>query len=181
MSKTFKNVFAAAALGIFNTHKELDLIHVTSDGQGFTKDNKNKAHDHARYLKDDRVETFERGFEDTYAEPEETDSLNTETAADINLSPSDVQLTEQEQETEKQTDSLKPSDDIEPAAAEKSALISKYKELYGVAPVHNISLEKLKAKIAEKEAEGKQSGTDTETTEQKELSEGKGATEQPEA
>lgn len=89
MSKTFKNVFAAAAFAIFNTHKELDLIHVTSDGQGFTKDNKNKAHDHARYLKDDRVETFERGFEDTYTESEETDALETE--EDIEPDPADIQ------------------------------------------------------------------------------------------
>lgn len=179
MSKTFKNVFAAAALGIFNTHKDLDLIHVTSDGQGFTKDNKNKAHDHARYLKDDRVETFERGFEDTYAEPKETDALETED--DIEPDPADVQKTESEQEAKKQTDSLNTGDGIEPGAAEKNDLISKYKELYGVAPVHNISLEKLKAKIEEKEAEGKQSGTDTETAEKKEVSEDKGAAEQPEA
>ncbi|HAT3998559.1 TPA: hypothetical protein I9Y90_000041 [Elizabethkingia anophelis] len=161
MSKTFKNVFAEAAFKIFNSHKDLDLIHVTSDGQGFTKDNKNKAHDHARYLKDDRVETFERGFEDTYAEPEETDALETE--EDIEPDPADVQKTEQTPETEKQTDSLNTGDGIEPAA-EKNDLISKYKELYGVAPVHNISLEKLKAKIEEKEA-----------------AEDKGAAEQPEA
>ncbi|MCL1652592.1 hypothetical protein BAZ12_00730 [Elizabethkingia miricola] len=179
MSKTFKNVFAAAAFAIFNTHKELDLIHVTSDGQGFTKDNKNKAHDHARYLKDDRVETFERGFEDAYSEPEEADALETE--EDIEPDPADVQNTEQTPETEKQTDSLNTGDGIEPGAAEKNDLISKYKELYGVAPVHNISLEKLKAKVEEKEAEGKQSGTDTETVEKKEASEDKGATEQPEA
>lgn len=178
MTKTFKNVFAAAAFGIFNTHKEIDLIHVTSDGQGFTKDNKNKAHDHARYLKDDRVETFERGFEDTYTESEETDALETE--KDIEPAPADVQKTEQEQETEKQTDSLNSGDGIEPAAAEKNALISQYKELYGVAPVHNISLEKLKAKIEEKQAEGKQSSTDTENTDQKEASEDKVETEQPE-
>nr|DAO24318.1 MAG TPA: hypothetical protein [Bacteriophage sp.] len=179
MSKTFKNVFAAAAFGIFNTHKEIDLIHVTSDGQGFTKDNKNKAHDHARYLKDDRVETFERGFEDTYTEPEETDALETE--ENIEPDPADVQKIEQTPETEKQIDSLNSDDGIEPAAAEKNALISQYKELYGVAPVHNISLEKLKAKIEEKEAEGKQSSIDTENTDQKEASEDKGSAEQPEA
>lgn len=179
MSKTFKNVFAAAAFAIFKSHKELDLIHVTSDGQGFTKDNKNKAHDHARYLKDDRVETFERGFQDAYTEPEETDALETED--DIEPDPEDVQKTEQTPETETQIDSLNTGDGIEPGAAEKNDLISKYKELYGVAPVHNISLEKLKAKIEEKEAEGKQSDTDTENTDQKEVSEDKGATEQPEA
>lgn len=176
MSK-IKNQFAAAAALIFANHKNLDEIYVTSDGQGFTKDNKNKAYDHARYLKDDRVEAFERGFDDTYTEPEETDVLETE--EDIEPATTDVQKTEQE--TEKQTDALDSGDGIEPAAAKKNALISKYKDLYGVAPVHNISLEKLKAKIEEKEAEGKQSGTDTETAEKKEVSEDKGATEQPEA
>ena len=77
MSKHLKRI-RSSSLRNFNTHKELDPIHITSDGQGFTKDNKNKAHDHARYLKDDRVETFERGFEDTYTESEETDALETE-------------------------------------------------------------------------------------------------------
>lgn len=76
---------------------------------------------------------------------------------------------------------MNSGDGIEPAVAEKNALISQYKELYGVAPVHNISLEKLKAKIEEKEAEGKQSSTDIENTDQKEASEDKVETEQPEA
>ncbi|ATC39593.1 hypothetical protein [Elizabethkingia anophelis] len=179
MSKTFKNVFAAAAFGIFNTHKGIDLIHVTSDGQGFTKDNKNKAHDHARYLKDDRVETFERGFEDTYTEMEETDALEVE--EDIEPDTTDVQKTEQTKEEVKQDVPL-TGDGIEPAAAEKNALISQYKELYGVAPVHNISLEKLKAKIEEKKsADTENKEPEAETTEQKEATEDKRDAEQLEA
>ena len=180
MSK-IKNQFAAAAALIFANHKNLDEIYVTSDGQGFTE--KNKAVDHSRYLKDNDVKHFERGFADTYTEPEEIDSLDVN--IDTEPGTTDTQTTEQTKEELKQEVPL-TGDGIEPAAAEKNTLISQYKELYGVAPVHNISLEKLKAKIEEKESAGKSADTENkepeaETTEQKEAAEDKGAAEQPEA
>ena len=62
--KTFKNLFAAAAVLIFSDHKNIDSIFITSDGQGFTDEE--KAKDQARYLKDKEIKHFERGFEDTF-------------------------------------------------------------------------------------------------------------------
>lgn len=67
MSK-IKNPFALAALAIFEEHAELEEIHVTSDGQGFT--DKNKAENQARYLKDRTIKTFAKGFETDYVEEE---------------------------------------------------------------------------------------------------------------
>ncbi|MCT3673574.1 hypothetical protein HZQ94_10290 [Elizabethkingia anophelis] len=154
MSKTFKNVFAKTALAIFAAHKNLDEIYITSDEQGFT--DPDKAADRSRYLKNDKVEHFKRGFEENYTESEETDSSD----ASTDIEPGTTKA-EQTTETEKKTDSLNTGDGIESAAAEKNALISQYKELYGVAPAHNIGLEKLKAKIAEKAPGQNTDGTGT--------------------
>lgn len=68
MSK-INNPIAKAALEIFKDHPELEEIHVTSDGQGFT--DKNKAENQARYLKDRTIKTFAKGFETDYVEEEE--------------------------------------------------------------------------------------------------------------
>ncbi|BBQ07936.1 hypothetical protein [Elizabethkingia anophelis] len=163
MSKTFKNVFAKAALAIFAAHKNLYEIYVTSDEQGFT--DPDKAADRSRYLKNDRVEHFKRGFEDNYTEPEETDSLDANT--DIEPGTTEAQKTEQTTETENKADSLNTGDGIEPAAAEKNALISQYKELYGVAPAHNIGLGTLKAKIAEKAPGQNTAATDADKDQEK--------------
>lgn len=46
-------------------------------------------------------------------------------------------------------------DSIEDQAAERNALIDRYKELFGSEPAKNIKTETLKTKIAEKEAEEK--------------------------
>jgi len=63
-----KNKFALAALAIFAAHSNIDKVFVTADGQGFTDEE--KAKDNARYHKDNRVEPFERGFEDSYTDPD---------------------------------------------------------------------------------------------------------------
>lgn len=65
MSK-ITNKIALAALAIFKDHPELEEIHVTSDGQGFT--DKTKADNQARYLKDRTIKTFSKGFEENYVE-----------------------------------------------------------------------------------------------------------------
>lgn len=65
MSK-ITNKIALAALAIFKDHPELEEIHVTSDGQGFT--DKTKADNQARYLKDRTIKTFAKGFETDYVE-----------------------------------------------------------------------------------------------------------------
>ncbi|CAI9677013.1 hypothetical protein HZR02_17630 [Elizabethkingia anophelis] len=69
MSKTFKNVFAAAAVTIFAAHKNLDEVFITYDGQGFTDEE--KAKDQARYLKNKDVKKFTRGFEDNFIDDEQ--------------------------------------------------------------------------------------------------------------
>nr|DAU49527.1 MAG TPA: hypothetical protein [Caudoviricetes sp.] len=160
MSKTFQNVFVLAALAIFEAHKNLNEIYVTADGEGFT--DQNKADDHERYLKKKGVEFFKRGFEENYTEPEETDSLG----ASTDIEPGTTEA-EQTTETEKKTDSLNTGDGIESAAAEKNALISQYKELYGVAPAHNIGLGTLKAKIAEKAPGQNTAATDADKDQEK--------------
>lgn len=69
MSK-ITNKVALAALAIFTDHKNIDKIFMTSDGQGFTEEE--KAIDNARYHKDKSITPFERGFEESYQEVEET-------------------------------------------------------------------------------------------------------------
>lgn len=63
-----KNKFALAALAIFTAHKAIDEIFITSDGQGFTDEE--KAKDNARYHQDKTVKHFERGFEASYQDDE---------------------------------------------------------------------------------------------------------------
>ncbi|AQX86093.1 hypothetical protein I6H88_06740 [Elizabethkingia bruuniana] len=118
MSKTFKNVFAAAAVTIFAVHKNLDEIFVTSDGQGFTDEE--KAKDQARYLKNKDVKKFIRGFEDSFIDDEQ------------------------------EAGSKKAEDE---SGGERPALVEKYTELFGKPPHHMIGVDKLKAAIADKEAE----------------------------
>ncbi|MCZ2084159.1 MAG: hypothetical protein LC112_07775 [Flavobacteriales bacterium] len=65
MSK-ITNIFAVAALAIFEAHQLIDEIFITSDGQGFTDEE--KAKDHARYHKDQTIKHFERGFDAGYQE-----------------------------------------------------------------------------------------------------------------
>lgn len=141
MSKTFKNVFAKAALEIFQAHPYINEIWVTSDEEGFT--DPNKAKDHERYLNEKGVEFFKRGFEDSYTEPEKKDSLDA-----TKQDPANTKKPEQVTKPEKQPEN--PGNGIEAATAEKNALVLKYKELYGAEPAANISIEELKAKIAEK-------------------------------
>ncbi|HFK5562062.1 TPA: hypothetical protein ACGZ9C_001709 [Elizabethkingia anophelis] len=128
MSKLFKNVFAAAAVTIFAVHKNLDEIFVTSDGQGFTDEE--KAKDQARYLKNKDVKKFTRGFEDSFIDDEQ-DSEG--------------------ERTKKETDPKK--DD-----AERPALVEKYTALFGKPPHHMSGVDKLKAAITEKEAEQAKGG-----------------------
>lgn len=63
------NKFALAAIAIFAAHKNIDKVFITADGQGFTDEE--KAKDNARYHKDNSVECFERGFEESYVDPSE--------------------------------------------------------------------------------------------------------------
>ncbi|WP_395762437.1 hypothetical protein [Elizabethkingia anophelis] len=123
MSITLKNVFAAAAVAIFAAHKDLDEIFVTSDGQGFTDEE--KAKDQARYLKNKDVKKFTRGFEDSFID-DEPDSEGEKTKKDADLKKDD---------------------------AERPALVEKYTALFGKPPHHMIGVDKLKAAITEKEAE----------------------------
>lgn len=71
MSK-FKNLFAAAAAAIFAAHHNLNEIYITSDGQGFTDEE--KAKDNARYHKDTEVKHFQRGFEESFKDDAQDDS-----------------------------------------------------------------------------------------------------------
>lgn len=71
MSK-FKNLFAAAAAAIFAAHDNLNEIYITSDGQGFTDEE--KAKDNARYHKDTEVKHFQRGFEESFKDDAQDDS-----------------------------------------------------------------------------------------------------------
>lgn len=64
-----KNKIALVAIAIFAAHPKLDEIYITSDGQGFT--DPEKAKDNARYHKDNSVKHFERGFEESYVDPDE--------------------------------------------------------------------------------------------------------------
>lgn len=70
MSK-ITNKLALAALAIFAAHKNLDEVFITSDGQGFTDEE--KAKDNARYHQDKTIKHFERGFEGSYQDDEEAD------------------------------------------------------------------------------------------------------------
>lgn len=83
MSGTIKNKVALAALAIFTAHKNIDEIYMTSDGQGFTEEE--KAKDNARYHRDQTIQHFERGFEDTYQDDdtEKTDGKTVKTADDV--------------------------------------------------------------------------------------------------
>lgn len=63
-----KNKFALAAIAIFAAHPKIDEIYITADGQGFT--DPEKAKDNARYHKDNSVEHFQRGFEESYVDPD---------------------------------------------------------------------------------------------------------------
>lgn len=67
-----KNKIALVAIAIFAAHPKLDEIYITSDGQGFT--DPEKAKDNARYHKDNSVKHFERGFEESYVDPDEETS-----------------------------------------------------------------------------------------------------------
>ncbi len=116
----FKNKIAVAALAIFEAHKQIEEVYMTSDGQGFTDDH--KANDHSRYLADKSVKSFKRGFEDSYKDEEASTD-----AKDATLHKVDE--------------------------GERAELAAKYEKLYGAKPNHNTGIEKLKAKIAEKEAE----------------------------
>lgn len=71
MSK-ITNKVALAALAIFTAHKNIEKIYMTSDGQGFTDEE--KAKDNARYHKDQSITAFERGFEETYQDKNADDS-----------------------------------------------------------------------------------------------------------
>lgn len=79
----FKNKFANAAAQIFAEHKDIDFVYVTSDGNGFTKDQEHNAHEHARVLHNKTVEAFERGFEDDF-EDDEDEPKKPEQKADDN-------------------------------------------------------------------------------------------------
>lgn len=67
-----KNKVALAALAIFAAHEKIEKIYMTSDGQGFTEEE--KAKDNARYHKDQSVTPFERGFEESYQETDEAET-----------------------------------------------------------------------------------------------------------
>ena len=73
MSK-ITNKVALDALAIFTAHKNIDKIFMTSDGQGFTDEE--KAKDCARYHKDQSITPFERGFEETYQDKNADDSAD---------------------------------------------------------------------------------------------------------
>ena len=73
MSK-ITNQVALAALAIFTAHKNIEKIYMTSDGQGFTDEE--KAKDNARYHKDQSITPFERGFEETYQDKDADDSVS---------------------------------------------------------------------------------------------------------
>lgn len=87
----------------------LSIVHVTSDGQGFTE--MQRAENHAQNLIDKTILTFEKS-----KEPKAT-----------NQEP-------------------------EPTNLEREELIKQYAELFGKNPAHNITTEKLAAKIEEKKA-----------------------------
>lgn len=72
----FKNKFALAALAIFTAHKQIDEIFITSDGQGFTDEE--KAKDNARYHQDKTIKHFERGFEASYLDDEDQKPAKTQ-------------------------------------------------------------------------------------------------------
>lgn len=71
-----KNKFALAALAIFTAHKAIDEIFITSDGQGFTDEE--KAKDNARYHQDKTIKHFERGFEAGYQDDEDQQPAKTQ-------------------------------------------------------------------------------------------------------
>lgn len=66
-------VFALAAIEHFKANEGLEEVYVTSDGQGFSEDNKEKAEDRTRYLKDKEIKYFKRGFEEDYEEEDVQD------------------------------------------------------------------------------------------------------------
>lgn len=65
-----KNKFALAAIAIFAAHPKIEEIYITADNQGFTDEE--KAKDNARYHKDNSVEHFKRGFEESFKDEDET-------------------------------------------------------------------------------------------------------------
>lgn len=112
-----KNKLALAAIAIFSAHTNIEEIFITSDCQGFTDEE--KAKDNARYQKDKSIQKFERGFEESYTDPEDTSGKDIK-----NNEPTERQLN-----------------------------FIRYEELFGSKPANNISNDKLKAAIKEKESE----------------------------
>lgn len=143
---TKKKDLAKKAADMMRLHS-LEEVYVTSDGQGFTEEE--RAYDRARYLSDKKVLHFRKDtkVDDT----EDTDEMETDT--------DDVRL----------------------------KLAIRYEELFEKKPAHNIGIEKLQERIAEKEAELAKADapvieevldTEEEGTEQEDIDEGV-ETEQP--
>ncbi len=70
-----KQALQPKANELFAIHK-LEVLHLTSDGQGFSEENKHHAESHSQTLKDKKVYTFERNFE---PETTETKTASTDT------------------------------------------------------------------------------------------------------
>lgn len=119
----------ALVAAMFAAHPKIDELFVTSDGQGFTTEQ--KAMEHARYLKDKEVAKHQRDVKVTDENPEDENP-----------------------EDENPEDENPEGENPEDENPDRESLLAQYEELFGRKASHNISDEKLKERV---EAELKKS------------------------
>lgn len=118
-----KEALKPQVIATFNTHSSIDKLLMLSNGCAFTEENLHKAQAEASKLQVKDIITFNRS--DVFAAP--------------------VAFKESE---DTETSSAQAEEEVE-----RADLVAKYEELFGEKPAHNIGLEKLKKRIADKEQE----------------------------